>query len=172
MELSISRMVWGLLLMKLPSEHKDIVFGGKLRNSPPRETPPLFIRPKADKRINLLICTAWLNEGGVEQGILDLCRGLDHSRFQLIIATTLPSSHSWDRLAREAGASVYHLADILSPIAEPRGIAHLVLNHHIECLHIIHSRIAYENLKLLKHIAPWLSIVDRNEVIDPEGVFH
>ena len=169
MELPISRMVYGLFLMRPPSQ-QDIV-SWKIRNSPPRETPPLFIHSKANKRLNLLICTAWLNEGGVEQGILDLCRGLDTSRFQVIIATTLPSSHSWDRLAREAGASVYHLADILSPIAEPDGIAHLVLNHHIECLHIIHSRIAYENLNPLKQIAPWLSIVDRNEVIDPGGGF-
>ena len=169
MELPISRMVYGLFLMRPPSE-QDIV-SWKIRNSPPRETPPLFIQPKDTTKVNLLICTAWLNEGGVEQGILDLCRGLDQSRFKIIIATTLPSSHSWDQLAREAGASVYHLANVLSPNAEAHGLVHLVLNHHIDCLYIIHSRIAYENLKLLKQIVPGLSIVDRNEVIDPGGGF-
>ena len=167
MELPISRMLYGLFLMRPPSE-QDIV-SWKIRNSQPGETPPLFIQPKANRRVNLLICTAWLNEGGVEQGILDLCRGLDQSRFKIIIATTLPSSHSWDHLAREAGASVYHLANVLSPTAEPHGLVHLILNHHIDCLYIIHSRIAYETLKLIKQIFPGLSIIDRNEVIDPGG---
>ncbi|HEY1269462.1 MAG TPA: glycosyltransferase family 4 protein, partial [Candidatus Binatia bacterium] len=41
----------------------------------------------------------------------------------------------------------------------------------VDCLHIIHSKAAYEVAGTLKRVAPWVSITDRNEVIDPGGKF-
>ena len=93
-----------------------------------------------------LIATSWLNEGGVEQIIFDLCRLLDPSRFNITIATTLPSAHNWDHIARHTGARVYHLADLLKPTVIPTGLIHLILNQPIDCLYIIHSRAAYDSL--------------------------
>jgi glycosyltransferase involved in cell wall biosynthesis len=161
----LSRTIYGAFLAKPPTSNLNgaaSTLGG---------VSPLFINSKQSQKIHILIATSWLNEGGVEQTILDLCRLLDPSRFKITIATTLPSRQTWDHLARLTGTSVYHLADFLNPTAIPNGLIHLVLNQPADCIYIIHSRAAYESLKLFKRIAPWLTIIDRNEVLDPGGGF-
>ena len=164
-ERALSKALYGVFLMRPPTE-EDSFRWQRLRSSP-KESSPLFLKGNRGDKIHILIATSWLNEGGVEQIILDLCRRLDPSRFKITIVTTLPSPHTWDHLARHAGACVYHLADLLKPPMIPRGLVHLILNQSVDCLYIIHSRAAYESLKLFKRIVPWLPIIDRNEVLDP-----
>src|SRR5262249_6685851 len=113
-------------------------------------------------KITLLIVTAWLKQGGVEQEILDLCTYLDRSRFKIIIATTRRSSHPWGNILRSAGASIYHLADFLSPDEIHYGLAHLILQHGVDVMHIVHSREAYVALTFIKRLCPFLAISDRN----------
>ena len=165
----LSKAVYGLFLMKPPTEEDS--FNWEHLQSSVMGSAPLYLKANRGDKINILIVTSWFNEGGVEQIILDLCRLLDPSRFKITIATTLPSRQTWDYLARLTGASVYHLADLLKPTAIPKGLLHLILNQPADCLYIIHSRAAYESLRLFKRIAPWLSIIDRNEVVDPGGGF-
>jgi glycosyltransferase involved in cell wall biosynthesis len=168
-EQALSKAVYGLFLMKPPTEQDS--FHWEHLQSSLTGSAPLFLKTNRDDKINILIATSWLNEGGVEQIILDLCRLLDPSRFKVTIATTLPSRQTWDYFARRSGVSIYHLADLLKPNAIPKGLLHLILNQPADCLYIIHSRAAYESLKLFKRIVPWLSIVDRSEVLDPGGGF-
>jgi glycosyltransferase involved in cell wall biosynthesis/GT2 family glycosyltransferase len=165
----LSKAVYGLFLMKPPTEEDS--FNWEHLQSSVMGSAPLFLKANRGNKINILIVTSWFNEGGVEQIILDLCRLLDPSRFKVTIVTTLPSRHTWDYLARRRGAFVYHLADLLNPTAIAKGLLHLILNQPADCLYIIHSRAAYESLRLFKRIAPWLSITDRNEVVDPGGGF-
>jgi glycosyltransferase involved in cell wall biosynthesis len=165
----LSKAVYGVFLMRPPTE-EDSVRWQRLRSSA-KGSPPLFLKANRGDKIHILIATSWLNEGGVEQIILDLCRRLDPSRFKVTIATTLPSPHTWDHLARHTGACVYHLADLLKPPVIPRGLIHLILNQPIDCLYVIHSRAAYDSLRLFRRIAPWLPIIDRTEVLEPVGGF-
>src|SRR5207344_2874886 len=51
------------------------------------------------------------------------------------------------------------------------GVIHLILNQSVDCLYIIHYRAAYDSLRLFRRIAPWLPIIDRNEVLEPIGGF-
>jgi glycosyltransferase involved in cell wall biosynthesis len=165
-ERTCSALLYGLFLTKPPSEEAL-----SSSRKPPRlqDTPaPLFITPP-DERIHILIATAWLIEGGVEQIIFELCRLLDPSRFRVTIVTTLPSHHSWDGEARKTGASIYHLADFLKPSDMVKGILHIILNHAVDCLYIMNSEAAYRAAKTVKRIAPWLSIIDRVEAPDPGG---
>jgi len=168
-ERTISRAFYGLFLTTPPTIEDTLKW--KFSRSPSRSVAPLFLAPTNREIINILIATSWLNEGGVEQEIFDLCKHLEASRFHVFIATTRPSCHPWDHLARELGADVYHLADILKSSSIRNGLLHLVLNHHIDCFHIVHSREAYESLTILKRIAPWLQVTDRNVVIEPGGGF-
>lgn len=168
-ERTISRVFYGLFLTTPPTIEDTLEW--KNSRSPSSSVAPLFLAPTDRDIINILIATSWLNEGGVEQEIFDLCRHLEASRFHVFIATTRPSSHPWDHLARELGANVYHLADILKASSIRNGLLHLVLNRHIDCVHIVHSREAYESLTLLKRIAPWLQVTDRNVVTEPGGGF-
>ena len=168
-EQALSKAVYGVFLMRPPTEEDS--FRWKRLRSSLKGSPPLFLKANRGNKIHILIATSWLNEGGVEQIILDLCRLLDPSRFKITIATTLPSPHTWDHIARHTGAYVYHLADLLKPTVIPGGLLHLILNQPIDCLYIIHSRAAYDSLRLFRRIAPWLSIIDRNEVLEPVGGF-
>jgi glycosyltransferase involved in cell wall biosynthesis len=149
-----------------PNEGDSISIGNDGRFS--EQIAPFFARP-ADQRIHILIATAWLVEGGVEQIIFELCRLLDRSRFRITIVTTLPSVQSWDGLARKTGASVYHLADFLKPADMVKGLLHFVLNHHVDCMFIMNSEAAYRAAKTIKRIVPWLPIIDRIEATDPGG---
>ncbi|HWP23042.1 MAG TPA: glycosyltransferase [Candidatus Binatia bacterium] len=164
----ISRCVYGAFLTEPPrGEDRTALAAGR---TPADEIAPLFLG-QADDRFHLLIATNWLIEGGVEQIIFEICRLLDPKRFRISIVTTLPSHHSWDRLAREVGASVYHLADFLKPTHMVRGFLHFVFNHHVDCMFIMNSEIAYRAARTLKRYSPWLSIVDRIEAPDPGGGF-
>jgi glycosyltransferase involved in cell wall biosynthesis/GT2 family glycosyltransferase len=164
-----SKIFYGLFLATPPSVNEAISW--KQKNFSARAIPPLFTHPVSREKIRLLIATAWLTEGGVDQIVLDMCRLLDPDRFQVAVVTTLPSSHPWDHWARKTGVSVYHLADFLKPDTLPNGFVHLALNLQVDCLHIIHSKVAYETARTLKSEAPWISISDRNEVLDPGGGF-
>jgi glycosyltransferase involved in cell wall biosynthesis len=165
-EKTLSASVYGLLLTEPPSEGERNLT--HTRRAFPEGPSPLFISP-ADERVHLLIATNWLIEGGVEQIIFELGRLLDPSRFRLTIVTTLSSHHSWDRLARNFGASVYHLADFLRPAEMVKGFLHFVFHHHVDCMFIMNSEVAYRAAKTLKRSTPWLPIVDRIEAPDPGG---
>jgi glycosyltransferase involved in cell wall biosynthesis len=162
----VASLFYGLFLAKPPHEGDSAALGNNGLVS--EKIAPLFSRP-ADPRIHILIATAWLVEGGVEQIIFDLCRLLDQSRFRVTIVTTLPSAHSWDGQARKTGASVYHFADFLKPADMTKGLLHLLLNHHVDCMFIMNSEAAYRAAKTIKRIVPWLPIVDRIEAPDPGG---
>ena len=168
-EQSLSKTFYASFLMEPPTEEDNCKW--KNFRSFPKSVAPLFLRSHGRDKINVLIATPWIDQGGVEQIILQLCRLLDKSRFRVTIATTLPGHNPWDHLARKTGALVYHLADLLKPTVITKGLLHLILNQSADCLYIIHSRAAYESLKLVKRIAPWLSIMDRSEVLDPGGGF-
>lgn len=158
---------YGLFLAKPPTETRTHITD--LTKSSANNAFPLFVTSSHDKRVNVLIATSWLNEGGVEQHIFDLCRLLNRSPFRIIIATTRASSHPWDRFARELGVSVYHLGDFLRAGSMPYALAHLILNHEIDCLHIVQSKETYMALKTLHRLTPWLSISDRIELLEPGG---
>jgi glycosyltransferase involved in cell wall biosynthesis/GT2 family glycosyltransferase len=164
-----SKIVFGLFLMHPPLQEETVLW--KEKEVSLRNVRPFFIHASRTEKIKVLVATAWLTEGGVDQIVLDLCRLLDPSRFQVTVVTTLASAHPWDHWARKAGVSVYHLADFLKPAALPRGLAHLVLNLKIDCLYIFHSRAAYDTVGTLRQMAPWLTVIDRNEVVDPDGGF-
>lgn len=168
MERYLSALIYGLLLTKAPVEEN--IMSRRIGTNSSKKVSPLFITP-SDGRIHILIATAWITEGGVEQEIFDLCKLLNSRRFRVTIATTLPSSHPWDALARKIGASVYHLADFLRPSEMANGFLHLVLNHRVDCAYIVNSQMAYRVAKTLKRIAPYLPVVDRNVAMDPGGGF-
>ena len=164
----LSNFFYGIFLTKPPLEEK--IEARRVHDNSSDEISPLFLTPP-DDRIHILVATAWLIEGGVEQIIFELCRLLDPALFRITIVTTLPSSHAWDVLARRAGASVYHLADILKPSEMVNGLLHLVINHRIDCLYIMNSEITYRAARVLKRMVPWLPIIDRIEAPDPGGGF-
>lgn len=167
LEQILSSAVYGIFLIKPPTGKELTAW--KVRTSFPDGPPPLFLSRADETKINLLIATAWLNVGGVEQYILNLCRRLDSSRFRITVATTKASSHPWDTLFRELGVRIYHLYDILGPARISDGLVHLVFNQRIDSLHIVHSREAYEAGRSLKRAAPWLTISDRLEVFEEGG---
>jgi glycosyltransferase involved in cell wall biosynthesis len=162
----VASLFYGVFLTNPPHQGDS----GSIRNYGlfSEKIAPFFSRP-ADQKIHILVATAWLVEGGVEQIIFELCRLLDRSRFRVTIVTTLPSGHSWDGLARKTGALVYHLADFLKPADMTRGLLHLMLNHHVDCMFIINSEAAYRAAKTIKRVVPWLPIIDRIEAPDPGG---
>ena len=166
-EETISRLFYCALLTEPPHEQDQ---NGSAAHVLTDKLSPLFLKQQ-NERIHVLIATNWLIEGGVEQIIFEICRLLDPGRFRLTIVTTLPSHHSWDGLARKAGASVYHLADFLKPADLGKGFLHFVFNQHIDCMFIMNSEAAYRNAKIVKRCAPWLPIIDRIEASDPGGGF-
>jgi glycosyltransferase involved in cell wall biosynthesis len=162
----VASLFYGFFLANPPNEGDSASTGNYSLFS--GKTAPFFAQPP-DQRIHILIATNWLIEGGVEQIIFELCRLLDPSRFRLTIVTTRSSHHSWDSLARKIGVPVYHFADFLRPAEMVKGFLHFVFNHHVDCMFIMNSEVAYRAAKTLKHRAPWLPIVDRVEAPDPGG---
>lgn len=156
----VANIVYAFFLAKPQPRHRQPV-------EPMLETtdplPLFFTAARKDRSsVTLLIATAWLNQGGIEQELIDLCKYLDPSRFNVLVATTRRSTHPWENLLRNFHTRIYHLADFLDPRQIHRGLAHLILNHGIDVLHIIHSREAYEALPLIKRICPYLCVSDRN----------
>jgi glycosyltransferase involved in cell wall biosynthesis len=161
-EMIVARIFYGAFLAKPYVGNRQ---SDQTSFYPDRQDPcPLFFNAENAEsgKITLLIVTAWLNQGGVEQEIIELCNNLNPSRFRVIIATTRRSSHPWENILRSSGASIYHLADFLTPHSIRHGLAHLVLQHGVEAMHIVHSREAYESLSFIKRLCPFLSVSDRS----------
>ncbi len=154
-----AKIVFGIFLAKPPPIEESLIQFQTFESAHPS---PLFLSGNTKKKIKVLIATAWLNQGGVEQEIIDLCNHLDPSRFDVIIATTKRSAHPWESLLRQSGAAVYHLAESLELPAIARGLAHLIVNRRIDVLQIVHSREAYEALSLIKRLCPYVAVSDRN----------
>ena len=161
-EAALARLVYGAFLATPPP--KDHHAGLPMAAPQDLNPSPLFLRPEGphEGKITILIVTAWLNQGGVEQEIIDLCNHLDHSRFEILVATTRRSTQPMDRVLRDCRVAIYHLAEFLSPQSIRNGLAHLILQHDVGVMHIAHSREAYESLAFLKRICPFLSVSDRN----------
>ena len=163
-ELILSRIVFAGFLAVPPSKNTRAAF---LSSSQQIPSPLFFDAERRDStKITLLIVTAWLNQGGIEQELVDLCTYLDSSRFKVLIATTRRSSHPWENRFRSSGASIYHLADILDPHQIQRGLAHLILQHGVEVMHIVHSREAYASLPFIKKLCPFVAVCDRNVILE------
>jgi glycosyltransferase involved in cell wall biosynthesis/GT2 family glycosyltransferase len=164
-EIILSRIVYGGLLAVPPS--KNAIAVSQSRQRTPDPAPLFFEADRLDStKITLLIVTAWLNQGGIEQELLDLCTYLDRSRFKVLIATTRRSSHPWENRFRSVDVSIYHLADILSPHQIQRGLTHLILQHGVDVMHVVHSAEAYASLSFIKRLCPFIAVCDRNVILE------
>lgn len=161
-EILLSRIIYAAFLARPVSRDDQPSPTPSCQKS--RNLSPLFLDTDNHNatQTTVLIVTAWLHHGGVEREILDLCTYLDRSRFKVIVTTTRHSRHPWENVFRSTGASIYHLAQFFSPHEIYRGLAHLILQHGVNVMHIVHSREAYVSLPLIRRVCPFLAVCDRN----------
>jgi glycosyltransferase involved in cell wall biosynthesis len=108
-----------------------------------------------------LICILpWLKIGGADQYNLNLIKGLKAKGWNIVIITTLKSSHEWEYAFKEVVDEVIHLANLGSESAFPALLSYIINSRTPKLLFLSNSMYGYYALPFLKLKFPNLPIVD------------
>lgn len=121
-----------------------------------------FFRPKKfekadqyysenNEKKNILFIVPWLVMGGADRFNLDVVRLIDKEKFNVIMATTIPSENPWKQKFREYVSEIYTLPDFLDAENYPEFITYLIESRKIDLFFISDSYYGY-------YLAPWLKM--------------
>lgn len=115
---------------------------------------------KEHKKIHVLFVFPWLVMGGADKFNLDLITGLDKSKFEVGIITTLESDNNWLQRFREVTPEIFNLPNFLSPNDYPEFIDYFIKSREIDLLFASNSTECYYLLPWIRKNFPHLAIVD------------
>jgi glycosyltransferase involved in cell wall biosynthesis len=111
-------------------------------------------------RARVVIATHLLTTGGVERALIDLCACLDHSKYELIVVTTVPAAHEWEcRLAPHVD-EVLHFGGLVPQQQIPQAIVDLAAARGCAALLVTNCWEGYEACKLARTALPALATMD------------
>ncbi|MBC8506774.1 MAG: glycosyltransferase, partial [Chloroflexi bacterium] len=84
--------------------------------------------------INVLRVVIGLNQGGVQQGVLNLCRGLDSSQFK-VLACAIENGGAIAREIEEAGSEVIVLGYKRQPVKTILALIRLMRDRDVRIVH-------------------------------------
>lgn len=114
---------------------------------------------KHDKiRVALLI--PWTVMGGADKFCLDLVAGLDKTRFDIGLITTLPSENGWGQQFRKYCADVFNLPNFVEPKDFAEFISYYIKSRDLDVLMVSNSYIGAYLVPWLRQNFPRLAIVD------------
>ena len=111
-------------------------------------------------RARIAIATHLLTTGGVERALIDLCACLDHSRYELVVVTTVPAAHEWEwRLAPHAD-EVIHFGGLVPQQEIPQAIVDLAAARGCSALFVTNCWEGYDACRLARTALPGLQTMD------------
>jgi len=121
---------------------------------------PFVNRYPLDERQGVLFLWPWLMMGGADKFNLDLLRGLDQSRFQPYVVTTIKSENPWEDRFVELTPEIFHLPNVLPVEDWLRFLVYLIRSRDISLIFISNSEYGYQCAPVLKKIFPHLKLID------------
>lgn len=145
--------------------HNPIIFPGKDCNNDLRIHSPIKsevrqkVYEKHDKT-NILFLFPWLSMGGADKFNLDLLDGLDKTKYNITVATTVESDNTWLQRFRNSVDQIFNLPNFMSAADYPEFISYLIRSREIDQIFVSNSYLGYCMLPWIRKNYPNISIID------------
>ncbi len=116
--------------------------------------------PSETGKIRILMLVPWLVMGGADRMNLELVSGLDKSRFEISILTTVYSNNEWHSRFAQYTDEIFHLPDFLDPAHYMEYVGYYIRTRNIDLVWISNSYRGYYMIPWLRRQFPDLCIVD------------
>lgn len=113
-----------------------------------------------NKKTKILLLLPWMEMGGADKFNLDLCAGLDKSKYELGIVTLKASSNRWQQLFSEYVTDIFNLPDFLEVENYPEFISYYISSRNVDIVLVSNTYYGYYIASWLRAEHPMLSIVD------------
>ena len=111
-------------------------------------------------KVHVAFVVPWMVMGGADKFNLDLIAGLDRSRFDVGVLTTLASENPWVQKFRAVCADVFNLPNFVEPTDFAAFISYYIKSRDLDVLVVSNSNIGYSLTPWLRENFPALAIVD------------
>uniref|UniRef100_N2AGX6 Glycosyltransferase 2-like domain-containing protein n=1 Tax=Eubacterium plexicaudatum ASF492 TaxID=1235802 RepID=N2AGX6_9FIRM len=108
----------------------------------------------------LLMIIPWMVMGGADKFNLDLLSGLDKTKFEVSIMTTIPSNNDWQYRFAEITDEIFHLPEFLDPAHYLEFVTYYIKTRQIDILFVSNSTEGYYMLPALRKAFINLRIID------------
>lgn len=115
---------------------------------------------KKEHVIRLLMIIPWMVMGGADQFNLDLASGLDRTKYEVSIITTIPGSNDWQHRFAEITDEIFHLPEFLEPTHYLEFVTYYIQTRQIDILFVSNSSVGYYMLPVLRKTFVNLRIID------------
>lgn len=112
-----------------------------------------------DSKINILIIIPWMIVGGADKFNLDLIKGLDKEKFNILIISTEPKINPL-RQEFEKYATIYDLTTFLDRKYWAYFVKHIIEKNNINLIMNTNSRFGYALIPFIKSCFPQIPIID------------
>lgn len=116
------------------------------------EKPQTLLVPKYEDngKIKILMIFPWMTMGGADKFNLDLIRGLDKNKFEVIIITTNPHENEWRQQFEEEVKAIYDLTTFLDTKYWASFVQNIIETNNIDIILNTNSVFGYNILPYLK----------------------
>lgn len=121
---------------------------------------PCRVIAKKENVIRLLMLIPWMVMGGADQFNLDLAAGLDKTKYEISILTTIPSSNDWQDRFADITDEIFHLPEFLDPAHYLEFVTYYIRTRQIDILFVSNSSAGYYMLPALRKTFTDLRIID------------
>ena len=111
-------------------------------------------------KLHVLLLLPWMEMGGADAFILDVCARLDKSRFELGIITTQQSENTWQQRFAEHVTDIFNLPEFLDIEDWAEFISYYIKSREVDALFLSNSYFGYYLLPWLRKEFPDLAILD------------
>ena len=142
----------------------------KAKEYPSSGTPFSYRLPEAScwdrktftkhEKTHVLLLLPWMEMGGADRFNLEICAGLDKSRFELGIITTQPGENSWQQRFAEHVTDIFNLPEFLDRENWAEFISYYIRSREVDVVFLSNSYFGYYLLPWLRKEFPDLAIVD------------
>lgn len=115
---------------------------------------------RSHDKIHVAVLAPWLELGGADKFNLDLLSGLDKSRFDVSILTTVEGPGPWQQRFRQVTPEVFNLPNFVEQRDYAEFISYFIKSRQIDVLFCTNSYHGYYLLPWLRENFPELAIVD------------
>ena len=108
------------------------------------------VRYRRDQRKNILIIIPWMVMGGADKFNIDLIKGLDKEKYNVIVVCTEPAVNVYRSQYEKCATSIYDLTTFLSQKYWISFINYIIIKNNIDLIINTNSELGYAMLAIYK----------------------
>ncbi len=118
------------------------------------------VRYRRDQRKNILIIIPWMVMGGADKFNIDLIKGLDKEKYNVIVICTEPAVNVYRSQYEKCATSIYDLTTFLSQKYWISFINYIIIKNNIDLIINTNSELGYAMLPYIKAKYSSIPIID------------